>query len=156
MYTTCFDQHWSSSDVPKITNETAVLPCISSIFGMPPCVLWWWAAPPVVSCVAVSTKVFLPGIFSSYRQNLTRRIMGNSVAYKFVSCEEMCNFCFLEIYVASLCWSCCNVSAYISVAVFEEGGGNGPLLRYRCVCKVGIWSWCYPMRRDHKVKTDEA
>jgi hypothetical protein len=31
--TTCFDQHWSSSDVSKIVDETTVLLSISSIFG---------------------------------------------------------------------------------------------------------------------------
>jgi hypothetical protein len=36
MHTTCFDQHWSSSDVSKICDETAVLPPVSSNFGICP------------------------------------------------------------------------------------------------------------------------
>jgi hypothetical protein len=31
MHTTCFNQHWSSSGVFKIVDETAVLPSVNSI-----------------------------------------------------------------------------------------------------------------------------
>jgi hypothetical protein len=34
MHTIYFDQYWSSSGVSKISDETAVLPSVSSIFGV--------------------------------------------------------------------------------------------------------------------------
>jgi hypothetical protein len=36
MHTTCFDKHWSSSGVSKIPDDTAVLPSVSSVFGICP------------------------------------------------------------------------------------------------------------------------
>jgi hypothetical protein len=59
MHTTCFNQHWSSSGVSKIADETAVSVHKFSFWGMPlsmhSCVLWWWVVPVIVSCVAVIT-----------------------------------------------------------------------------------------------------
>jgi hypothetical protein len=37
IYTTFFDQHWPSSNVSKIAGDTVVMPSVSSIIGVGPC-----------------------------------------------------------------------------------------------------------------------
>jgi hypothetical protein len=61
-HATCFDQHWSSSGVSKIAVETAVLPSVSSVFGLCPSLYAHMSVTCIsilcMTCVGVSYGIY--------------------------------------------------------------------------------------------------
>jgi hypothetical protein len=98
MHTACVDQHWSSSGVSEVANETVVLPSVNSIFGLCPCLCGHVSVTYIIIlCIKVYVFTYLPygdGQFHLLCRVYLWWMSAKLVLFCFIHMRYVC--CYLE------------------------------------------------------------